>query len=91
MKATQSRLLSSLLAVAAPAAVPFVPRRQFYKVLRDVQRTCVRVHPFSSMDLDVPHLTWLALPEEMRTKCGDIGTMQWVIDNQDHCFSRIGV
>ncbi len=91
MKARQSRLLSSLLAIAAPAAVPFAPRRQYYNRLKDVQRSCVRVHPFSSMDLSPSHLQWLPLPEELRAQPGGTETMAWVLDNQDHCFSRIGV
>ena len=89
----QSRLLSALLLIAAPAASAdaFSPRRQYYKRLRDVQRSCVRVHSFSSMDLSPSHLTWLPMPEELRALPGGTETMAWVLDNQDHCFSRIGV
>lgn len=91
MKKNPSRLLSSLLAIAAPAAAPFSPRRAYYHRLRNVVRSCVRVHPFSSMDLSPSHFTCLPLPDKLIGNPTCTETMEWVLDNQDHCYSRIGV
>ena len=93
MKAKQSRLLSSLLLIAAPAAsdAAFSPRRQFYSRLNNVRRSCVRVHSFNSMDIAKSHLQWLQVPGFLTERPNDIETMQWVLDNQDHCYSHIGV
>lgn len=72
-----NRLLRSLLATAAPAAVPFSPRREYYRRLRAVQVACTRVHPLSCAELTT--FAYAPFPVD----ADDLTVMAWVRDNLD--------